>query len=805
MNLANQHSAVDFAMINSLLTPSRLVPEWLPDGKAEGREWVALNPTRHDRKPGSFRVNLDSGKWADFSTSDCGGDLISLWAYLNNFSDQKTAALDLMNRHQLSAMRAAANDAHHQPTGSGEQILLPAPATAPMPPKTHFKFGEATSSWTYRDNKGQVLFYVCRFDPVSERKQVLPLTYWQDSQGSGWRWKGLASRSLRPLYGLDRLAHQPDAKVLVCEGEKAADAAQQLFPELVAVSWMGGTNAVSKANWEPLKGRKVVIWPDNDEPGCKAAAVIIEQLKGLTSELLLIAPQALPDKADAADVTPDQARELLDQARAVNVAQTRTQPVPLPNSLPPVEPFDPALLPEVIRSYVMDVANRQQCAPDFCAVAALVSLAGVLGRKVLIRPKQNDDWTITPNLWGAMIGGPSAMKSPSLSAMRFPLDLIEREMKEAHKAQLAESVIDAELLELERKAAKQRAKKLADQGDRDGAKAQLALLESSVAVPEAPPRLIVNDATVEALGERLNENPNGLVLVRDELAGWLSKMQQDEYAADRAFYLECFNGDGRYTYDRIGRGTVSIEHCNLSIIGGIQPAKIAPLVRGATRGTDDDGLIQRFQLAVWPDPVRNWAWNDRAPDARAKELYKQTFYRLQALSFELNEGQPPYWRFTPDAQQVFIEWMTELQAEARSGELLPALEAHLLKMPKTICSLALLFAVIDGQRGEVDHDSTCRALGWARYLRSHAERLYSAAGNRDINGAKTIVAKQDQLPNPFSSRDIQRKGWAGLDSADAVREALELLVDHHYLLVEETQTTGRPKTAYFWQTFEDAA
>ena len=107
------------------------------------------------------------------------------------------------------------------------------------------------------------------------------------------------------------------------------------------------------------------------------------------------------------------------------------------------------------------------------------------------------------------------------------------------------------------------------------------------------PRLVVNDATVEKLGELLNENPNGLLLIRDELPGWLAKMESDEYQSDRAFYLEAFNGDGRFTYDRIGRGTIAIENCTLSIIGGIQPSRLAPLVRGAVSG----------HLQRWADPA----------------------------------------------------------------------------------------------------------------------------------------------------------------------------------------------------------
>lgn len=68
-----------------------LLARWLPDGKLEGREWVARNPTRDDRRPGSFKVNIFTGRWADFATGDRGGDAISLAAYLARCSWREAA------------------------------------------------------------------------------------------------------------------------------------------------------------------------------------------------------------------------------------------------------------------------------------------------------------------------------------------------------------------------------------------------------------------------------------------------------------------------------------------------------------------------------------------------------------------------------------------------------------------------------------------------------------------------------------------------------------------------------------------
>lgn len=89
---------LDFSQVNvsALATLPSLLGAWLPDGKLRGREWVARNPTRADKRPGSFSINVDTGKWADFATGDRGGDVVSLLAYLKGLT-QYEAALALSN------------------------------------------------------------------------------------------------------------------------------------------------------------------------------------------------------------------------------------------------------------------------------------------------------------------------------------------------------------------------------------------------------------------------------------------------------------------------------------------------------------------------------------------------------------------------------------------------------------------------------------------------------------------------------------------------------------------------------------
>ncbi len=482
----------------------------------------------------------------------------------------------------------------------------------------------------------------------------------------------------------------------------------------------------------------------------------------------------------------------------------KREPILLPNTHPEVMKFDPNMLPEAMRGFIMDVANRQQSQPDFVAVAAIVGLSGLLGRKVLICPKQHDDWEVTPNQWGAIIGRPSAMKSPSMKAALQPLYKIELMAAKQHEEDKKNYDEEIQLLELEQSIAKEKAKKALKTSNREDAREALIMPDH----PESPTRyrLIVNDATVEKLGELLNENPNGLIVVRDELAGLLFKLSKEEYQGDRAFYLECFDGNGHFTYDRIGRGTIEIKYCTLSIIGGIQPTKIAKLVSDAMKGIADDGLIQRFQLAIWPDDIGNWEWLDRAPDKIAQDAYYALFEEINSFQLHTNDGEPPRFRFTPEAQLLYIQWMEEIQSKARRQDIHPVIESHMLKMPQTIAGLALLFEILDGGRESVGVEATARALDWADYLLSHANRLYSIATNQSINNAQLIINRKNKPPHQFTARDVYRKNWAGLDTIEAVNEGIECLVDYYHLIPKEhltTSTGGRPTISYEWNTIRD--
>ena len=113
---------------------------------------------------------------------------------------------------------------------------------------------------------------------------------------------------------------------------------------------------------------------------------------------------------------------------------------------------------------------------------------------------------------------------------------------------------------------------------------------------------------------------------------------------------------------------------------------------------------------------------------------------------------PAVFSFSDEAQDLFREWMTELQTSARSGKHPPALESHMLKMPKTIASLALYS--LSWSMGDEEPSAlvaAARAFDWSDYLQTHATRLYTSGSVLAENGARLILARRDHLPTPFTS------------------------------------------------------
>jgi len=481
-------------------------------------------------------------------------------------------------------------------------------------------------------------------------------------------------------------------------------------------------------------------------------------------------------------------------------------PVQLGPDLLPVPAFDADLLPDTWRPWIADIADRMQAPADFPAAAAVVAAGGLIGRRIGIAPQERTDWVEVPNLWGGIVGRPSVMKSPTMAVAFAPVRKLEMAAAETYAEAMSGYAQAMDVYELRKKAATENAKAAMKAALKSGDKPP-DVSSLHIPKPEKPAgkRYLLDDTTYETAGVIMAENPGGITVMCDELVGFIRPLSRQEYATARAFWLKSWNGKDEHTFDRIGRGLIRTP-CTASIFGGVQPAKLAAFLKDAiTGGEGDDGLLQRFQVLVYPDVSHDWQDTDRWPDRAARNDYSDSIERLAGLDPSsvgavADDFNPiPVLRFCPEALARFREWREAHEKSLRSGDWHPALESHFAKYRKLVPCLALIFHLVDCPQGAaVSEMATLRALAWSEYLAAHAKRIYGSVTLSERTGARLIWKRLkggSALPPVFAVRDIQQKGWTGLGKADCIRAALEVLTEHGLLQVREvpaSQTGGRP-------------
>ncbi|GAB4000019.1 hypothetical protein GCM10028807_51720 [Spirosoma daeguense] len=435
-------------------------------------------------------------------------------------------------------------------------------------------------------------------------------------------------------------------------------------------------------------------------------------------------------------------------------------------------------------------------------------LSSLIGTRLTIQPKTRDDWTIVPNLWGAVIGDPSSMKTPSVNEVHKPLVRLVLAARERFEEEI--QVYEMELVEYEA----QKKAHAAQAQDRHKGKT----IGNPVAYPEAPRkpkerRYMANDPTTEKLADLLNDNPTGMLVQRDEVTGLLAGWDKAGREQDRAFYLEGWNGNGSIIIDRMARGTTHVKNVCISLFGGIQPSKLLGYLKAAT-GYDNDGFVQRLQVAVYPDRVP-WDYIDEYPDKYARDkafalIQQITDSDFMDIAYQADEyNRFANTRFEPQAQQVFKDWLTDWQTEVLAQESGLLLE-HFTKYRSLMPSLALIFHVINCAVDSEEASDTKRlvsvgaalmAVKWCEYLQSHARRIYGLLDTVNTVAAKDLLRhlRAGDLKDGFKAREIRQKGWTGLTTAEGVDSALAELIAHNWLkeVVSPPPPTGRPEAPHY--------
>ncbi len=727
--------------------------------------------------------------------------------------------------------------------------------------------GEPDDRHVYTDETGKAIVVVYRYDKSDnrDRKEFRPFNVVTRQ----WR-----APSPRPLYRLDAIARYEGAVVLV-EGEKCADALNEIG--ILATTAFGGCNGVGKTDFKPLKGRDVIIWPDNDEPGRKYAEKAVVSLAkekvasirivpldqihiandtGMVSGVFLKLKEMLSpthtlrkgwDAADAISEGWDSLRIRRLLSKAVTVALDKNGPAEIPLTLtgssgdeespvnvtgfkeedpytytgskslklketeslkgndclkaptlkavakpeewgrPDMSVLNPRRKPPVFPSelfgpfwakWIMAKAEGCSAPVDYVGMSLLSLTSTLIGCARFVSPWQG--WKEPPILWVALVGNPSSGKSPALESVLSIARKIEQEGAEGLKGKLRQYEADRLAALCVRQDWEKQVKE-ATKTIHPVPPLPEAALEP--AKPERP-RIMASDTTPEALARLLACQPKGLLITRDELAGWLGSFNRYSggQGGDRAFWLEAYGGKP-YVIDRARNGgeTVTVPNLAASIIGGIQPDKLHSLLLTG----DDDGLPSRF-LFCWPDPVPL-----ERPHRLAESFEAETALRwLNGLSL-IPDGYGGFShgvvKLSEDAANFFQDWRAEHAANQPDG----AMASWWGKMPGVCLRLALCFeylwlAATTRQENFVVTYAAVEAatVMIEQYLKPMAAKAYGDAALPQAERNAATLAKWiiKNKVERINTRELQRNvRLLGLRTASEIRSAIKYLVEESWL------------------------
>jgi hypothetical protein len=491
--------------------------------------------------------------------------------------------------------------------------------------------------------------------------------------------------------------------------------------------------------------------------------------------------------------------QLADMPRQIhNAWKQEPRPVSNPAStsspIPPWRPFPTPALPPAAASLVSESARAIGCDEAFVALPLLAVLGSAIGttRRVELKP----GWTALPIVWPVTVAESGSHKSP---AADVSLDHVREREDRLHEEFLEElSAYEYEVETYE--------------------KARTAWRHSKHGNDEAPPRpreplqrrVLIEDATVEALVAALADNPRGLLVATDELAGQLDSFGRYNGAAgsDEAFYLKAYSGRSHNVSRRTGRRTIHVRQAAVWLTGTIQPGVLARSIGVERR---ESGFLARLLLASPPRRPKKWTTDSVSWTTR--DSFGRVLDNLYGLKHELVDGRERsrLVRLSRDAETLFVKFFHDHDSEAlqHSGDLAAAWS----KLEETAGRLALIVhetRLASGEKldaDEIDEASMAAAIDLVAWFKHETKRVYrllaESAEDRVVRQADDrLAAYVASQGGTVAVRDVIA-GCRWIKDAKAAEEALQRLVAAgrgKWITKEPTDAGGRPATLFVLQS-----
>lgn len=460
----------------------------------------------------------------------------------------------------------------------------------------------------------------------------------------------------------------------------------------------------------------------------------------------------------------------------VSEAQQDFDPMPLPEKKP-LASFPTQLFPPRIRKFIEEGAKGLHVQPDFLGGFVLTTAGLAIGNTRLIETKRG--WRQKPNLWMCLVAPPGSAKTPALDLAFRPVIDRQKEAELIYQKKLEEYKQDLFEYELEKK--------------------QVKDIEELSDEPEPPilEKYYVSDATIEAQMKIMKENPRGIALYLDELAGWIRGMGQYKGGKGNDKQLNMTAWAGKpLARDRLKEGTKSVYNPFLAVLGNLPPAQLIEL-----SGDIKDGFIERF-LFIYPDrkkPVFTWDGVDQS----LIDMYDSVLGKLFGLEAPIDENntmEPQVVRLSDEAKEIYAEWENGLYDEMFSDDFDLRLELPWSKMGIQMCRIALIMHYLRWAEGEtenefeVDLTTLLSAMELIEYFKAHykkvVDQLHTDEEDQRILEVIDWIKKHGENGVVYK-RDLQRNRVGGCKKASEVDDLMNTLQDLGYGKIEKRKQEGQ--------------
>ncbi len=705
---------------------------------------------------------------------------------------------------------------------------------------------QITNVYQYHDEHGELLYEVVRYFLKSFRQRR--------PEGSGdytWSVKGVR----RVPYRLPEVinAVENDQRVFICEGEKDADA-------LRALGLTATTNSAGAGKWQDefaryFEGANVVILPDNDEPGVKHAAEVVNALSHTACEVRVVMLPSLPPSGDVSDwLASGQGREELEQIVAttdiwdgsfVNSVIKSEDPQAsasgrfedcvtnsgdlqisspeasgrLVNSVTSLGPFENPTpfnaptqgadfptdaLPQEIRDYVTEIAESRQVPVDLPAALAMGCVAAAVAGRIRVQVGETHDEST--NLYVVSVMPPGCRKSAVFKDMTGPIRIEEAKRVEDAKLTISKAKEQAAYEDERLRTLRKTAATTDDTAQRQQALSEIEQLAANRTEIPAEPRLCVGDATPEKVASILAEN-QGRIAVFDAEGGNLFDILDGRYSRNPNLevYLRGYSGDD-LRVDRMGRASVFVKNPAITVALTVQPDVL--IAMGKNEHFQNRGLLGRFLFSVPKNPIGSRTYADRPISPSSRNKYFATIKDLFAIPSPANDEDPEAvytLHIRGEALRVWTEYANRIEQEQRDGGTFASMSDWASKAAGAVARIAGLIHTVKYRKeiatsNEIEAEVVRAACLIGEYFETHTLVAYDLIQAKpDVRQAVKLLAwiTRHGLES-FSLRDChQHHRNAG--KPEELMPGLDILSERNFIrrIPNKEKTAGRKKSPLF--------